>query len=198
MAIWRRKRSADDAPPRLVLPSLEEAAEDGFAMARQAAIMSVKNKILVQAITRPESFDPTIFLAPAKDAVMLLAVENLETAKAVDSDLQRARTRRGEAISRSDFRKGDVANLTRRYETLEKVALMLQEHAHDEQWLRKLITDAHDLAWAEISREMERSLDRKEALEFGDEHYEEDRADRLRQFINLDLAQLIEDNTPEY
>jgi hypothetical protein len=45
---------------------------------------------------------------------------------------------------------------------------------------------------------MERNLDRKEAIEFGDENYEQERSDRLRQFINLDLAKLIEEQTPEY
>lgn len=200
MADWRiwRKNSAPAEPNPEILEAIESSAEDGLAMARLGAVMAIKNKILVQAITQPDAFDPGIFLAPAKEVVTTLAVENLEAAASVASDLQRARRLRGEAISKDDYRRGDVNNLTIRQGSHEEVARMLKEKIEDEQWLRALITEAHGLAWAELSREMERSLDRQEAIEFGGANYEEERGDRLRQFINLDLAQLIEEQTPEY
>ena len=200
MAGWRlwRKDSSVDEPTPEVLESIENSAQDGLAMARLGAVMAVKNKILIQAITGPESFDPGLFIEPAKEAVTTLAVESLETAATVAADLKRARKLRGEAMYRDDYRRGDVKNLTIRLGSLEKVAQTLKDNLENEEWLRDLITEAHGLAWAELSREMERSLDRKEASEFGDENYEEERKDRLRQFINLDLAQLIEEQTPEY
>ena len=195
--IWRKDSSVDEPTPD-VQESIDNSAEDGLAMARLGAIMAVKNKILVQAITGPEAFDPGLFIEPAKEAVTMLAVESLETAATVSADLKRARKLRGEAMYRDDYRRGDVKNLTIRLGSLEKVAQSLKDNLENEEWLRALITEAHELAWAELSREMERSLDRKEASEFGDENYEEERKDRLRQFINLDLAQLIEEQTPEY
>ncbi|MDH6254900.1 hypothetical protein [Aurantimicrobium minutum] len=200
MAGWRiwRKDSSIDEPTPDVQESIDNSAEDGLAMARLGAIMAVKNKILVQAITGPEAFDPGLFIEPAKEAVTMLAVESLETAATVSADLKRARKLRGEAMYRDDYRRGDVKNLTIRLGSLEKVAQSLKDNLENEEWLRALITEAHELAWAELSREMERSLDRKEASEFGDENYEQERKDRLRQFINLDLAQLIEEQTPEY
>lgn len=200
MANWRiwRKNSTPAVPTPEILEAIESSAEDGLAMARLGAVMAIKNKILVQAITQPDAFDPSIFLVPAKEVVTTLAVENLEMAASVAADLQRARRLRGEAISKDDYRRGDVNNLTIRQGSHEAVARMLKEKLEDDHWLRQLITEAHDLAWSELSREMERSLDRKEALEFGGENYEEDREARLRQFINLDLAQLIEEQTPEY
>jgi hypothetical protein len=200
MAGWRlwRKEPVIDEPTPEVLESIETSAEDGLAMARLGAIMSVKNKILVQAITQPDAFDPNTYMLPAKEAVTTLAVESLETAAIVSADLTRARKLRGEAMYRDDYRRGDVKNLTIRLGSLEKVAKSLKDNLENEEWLRALITEAHELAWAELSREMERSLDRKEVSEFGDENYEDERKDRLRQFINLDLAQLIEEQTPEY
>lgn len=200
MAGWRlwRKEPVVDEPTPEVLESIETSAEDGLAMARLGAIMSVKNKILVQAITQPDAFDPNTYMLPAKEAVTTLAVESLETAAIVAADLKRARKLRGEAMYRDDYRRGDVKNLTIRLGSLEKVAQSLKDNLENEEWLRSLITEAHGLAWAELSREMERSLDSKEASEFGDENYEDERKDRLRQFINLDLAQLIEEQTPEY
>lgn len=195
--IWRKDSSVDEPTPE-VLESIGNSAEDGLAMARLGAIMAVKNKILIQAITGPETFDPGLFIEPAKEAVTMLVVESLETAATVAADLKRARKLRGEAMYRDDYRRGDVKNLTIRLGSLEKVAQSLKDNLDNEAWLRELITEAHELAWAELSREMERSLDRKEASEFGDENYEQERKDRLRQFINLDLAQLIEEQTPEY
>ncbi len=200
MADWRiwRKNSAPAEPTPEILEAIETSSDDGLAMARLGAVMAIKNKILVQAITQPDAFDPSIFLPPAKEIITTLAVENLEMAAVVAADLKRARKLRGEAMSKDDYRRGDVNNLTIRQGSLEEVARRLKDNLSNEQWLRELITEAHSLAWAELSREMERSLDRKEAIEFGGANYEEERDDRLRQFINLDLAQLIEEQTPEY
>ena len=195
--IWRKDTSIDEPSPE-ILESINSSADDGFAMARLGAIMAIKNKILVQAITQPDAFDASIYLAPAREVITTLAVESLETASIVSADLKRARKLRGEAMSRNDYRRGDVNNLTIRLGSLEQVAQRLKDKLQDEQWLRVLITEAHGLAWAELSREMERNLDRKEVSEFGDENYEQERSDRLRQFINLDLAKLIEEQTPEY
>jgi hypothetical protein len=195
--IWRRNTTEAEPSPE-VLESISASADDGFAMARLGAVMAIKNKILVQAITKPDAFDPSIYIAPAQEVVTTLAVESLETAAVVAADLKRARKLRGEAMSKDDYRRGDVKNLTIRLGSLEEVAQRLKEKLQDDQWLRELITEAHGLAWAELSREMERNLDRKEVSEFGDENYEQERSDRLRQFINLDLAQLIEEQTPEY
>ena len=195
--IWRKNRppvvSAEE-----IAESIESSAEDGFSMARLGAVMAVKNKILVQAITQPDAFDPSIYIEPAQEAVTTLAVESLESAETLGQDLKRARSLGGKARSGDDYRRGDVNNLTIRLGALEKIAERLKVCLQDEQWLRELITEAHSLGWAELSREMERSLDRKEASEFGGENYEDERGDRLRQFINLDLAQLIEEQTPEY
>ena len=195
--LWRKDASIDEPSPES-LESINTSADDGFAMARLGAIMAIKNKILVQAITQPNAFDASIYLAPAREVITTLAVESLETASIVSADLKRARKLRGEAMSRNDYRRGDVNNLTIRLGSLEQVAQRLKDKLQDEQWLRVLITEAHGLAWAELSREMERNLDRKEVSEFGDENYEQERSDRLRQFINLDLAKLIEEQTPEY
>ena len=195
--LWRKDASIDEPSPE-ILESINTSADDGFAMARLGAIMAIKNKILVQAITQPNAFDASIYLAPAREVITTLAVESLETASIVSADLKRARKLRGEAMSRNDYRRGDVNNLTIRLGSLEQVAQRLKDKLQDEQWLRVLITEAHGLAWAELSREMERNLDRKEVSEFGDENYEQERSDRLRQFINLDLAKLIEEQTPEY
>lgn len=192
--IWRGKMSAVNYQ----LPTVEDSAADGYAMARQAALMELKNRILIHAIRQPGAVDTDLFIAPAGEVLSQLSREHQELAEKLEKKLARARKRSGEAEYGDDYRKIDVKNLVVRKQSLELVAAQLAEQIHDVELVQSLIQEAHSQAWAELSREMERSLDRTEALEFGDEHYEDERDNRLRQFINLDLAQLIEENTPEY
>lgn len=194
---WRIWRGNKDTV-KFQLPSVEDSAADGYAMARQAALMELKNRILIHAIRQPGAVDTELFIAPAGEVLSNLSREHQELADKLDKKLVRARRLPGEAEYGDDYRRIDVKNLVVRKQSLELVAARLAEHMHDVDVVQSLIQEAHSLAWAELSREMERSLDRTEALEFGDESYEEERDDRLRQFINLDLAQLIEENTPEY
>ncbi len=201
MVNWRfwRSRRGDSIPSSdYPLPTVEEAADDGEAMALQAALMSVKNIILVQAITTPEGVEVANFVEPAREVVTDLIKESRESASRIQEDINRAQRLRGEARYRDDYRRGDLGNLTVRRDTLELVADRLSDRLEEKQWLTNLIEKAHAMAWEEISREMERSLDKAEVLEFGDENYELERETRLREFKNINLAELIEQNEPEY
>lgn len=193
---WRKPEVTIDLTE--LAPAIEDASEDGLAMAKQAALMSLKNRILVETITKPDAFEPDSFVPVAQEIVHKLADEHRESARLLTDEIRRAQRLPGEAMSKDDYRRGDVPNLTIRKESLLNVAKSLTEKEESSQAMRDLVSQAHSMAWAEISDEMQRSLDRAEAREFGDENYEEDRASRLRAFINLDLAQLIEENTPEY
>ncbi len=197
MARWRLWGKPKQKPA-LNLPSVEEAAEDGEAMNVQAALMALKNRILVQAITGDKSFNPDLYVEPAKEIVWGLVKESRQLAANIQQDILRAQRLRGEARYRNDYRRGDLANLTTRRDTLELIADRLTERLENQKWLNELIDKAHTMAWAEISREMELSLDREEALVFGDENYEDEREKRLREFKNINLAELIEKTQPEY
>ena len=197
MLDWRIWRGNKDSV-KVQLPTVEDSAADGYAMAKQAALMELKNRILIHAIRKPGAVDTELFVVPAGEILANLSQESTDLAQKLEKKLAYARKRSGEPQYGDDYRKVDVKNLMIRKQSLESVAAQLTEHALDVAFVEALIQEAHSQAWAELSREMERSLDRTEALEFGDEHYEQERDDRLRQFINLDLAQLIEDTTPEY
>ena len=198
MVDWRIWRSRKNSSHSFRLPTIEDAADDGEAMAIQAALMSLKNRILINAITTDSPFDEHLYFQPTKDIVTELAQQSEDAAAVLDQTIIRARKRRGEALSRDDFRRGDVPNLITRRDTLLLVAKRLRKHSEDSQWLSEHINKAHSMAWEEISREMEMSLDRTEAMEFGDESYEAEREKRIREFTNINLAQLIEEHSPEY
>lgn len=194
--LWRKRDSPVDATP--AAQAVQDAAADGLAMTKQAALMAIKNRILVETITKPEGFDPQQFLDVAREIVDGLIEQSLASAALLKDEIRRAKRLSGEAMTKDDYRRGDVLNLTIRKESLELVAAQLRERETDDETMLALVTEAHGMAWAEISREMERSLDRVEAIEFGDENYEQERERRLKAFITLDLAQLVEDNSPWY
>lgn len=195
---WRTTSSEEPVYTPFTLPTVEEAADDGEAMSIQAGLMSLKNKILVQAITGEEGFDPSLFVDSAQEILDDLVKESRSQAAFIQEDIKRAQGKRGEAQYRNDYRRGDLGNLTTRRDTLEMIADRLVEHSENEAWVEDFIRRAHAMAWGELSREMERSLDRTEAMVFGDENYEQEREKRLKEFKNINLAQLIEENTPEY
>jgi hypothetical protein len=195
---WRTTSSEEPVYTPFTLPTVEEAADDGEAMSIQAGLMSLKNKILVQAITGEEGFDPSLFVDSAQEILDDLVKESRSQAAFIQEDIKRAQGKRGEAQYRNDYRRGDLGNLTTRRDTLEMIADRLVDHSENEAWVEDFIRRAHAMAWGELSREMERSLDRTEAMVFGDENYELEREKRLKEFKNINLAQLIEDNTPEY
>jgi hypothetical protein len=195
---WRTTSSEEPVYTPFTLPTVEEASDDGEAMSIQAGLMSLKNKILVQAITGEEGFDPSLFVDSAQEILDDLVKESRSQAAFIQEDIKRAQGKRGEAQYRNDYRRGDLGNLTTRRDTLEMIADRLVDHSENESWVEDFIRRAHAMAWGELSREMERSLDRTEAMVFGDENYELEREKRLKEFKNINLAQLIEDNTPEY
>jgi hypothetical protein len=195
---WRTTSSEEPIYTPFTLPTVEEAADDGEAMSIQAGLMSLKNKILVQAITGEEGFDPSLFQESAQEILDDLVKESRSQAAFIQEDIKRAQGKRGEAQYRNDYRRGDLGNLTTRRDTLEMIADRLVDLSENEAWVEDFIRRAHAMAWGELSREMERSLDRTEAMVFGDENYELEREKRLKEFKNINLAQLIEDNTPEY
>jgi hypothetical protein len=195
---WRTTSSDEPVYTPFTLPTVEEAADDGEAMSIQAGLMSLKNKILVQAITGEDGFDPSLFLDSALEILEDLVKESRSQAAFIQEDIKRAQGKRGEAQYRNDYRRGDLGNLTTRRDTLEMIADRLVDHSENEAWVEEFIRRAHAMAWGELAREMERSLDRTEVMVFGDENYEQEREKRLKEFKNINLAQLIEENTPEY
>ncbi|HLP22861.1 MAG TPA: asparagine synthase [Microbacteriaceae bacterium] len=159
-------------------------------MARQAAIMALKNRILVDAHTDPEEFDVPLYRPDAVEILEALARESDEAAERTRRDRDTAVMLKGRGMHQHDYRRRDVGNLTLREESFEGVARELRAMCGSEVTLDELITDARDRAWRELAREMERVLDRKALLKHGDARYQEERENRLRDFVAVDLFAL--------
>lgn len=192
MAGWRFWGRASKEVPvsEAHQPSIEDAAAEGVAMALQAAVMALKNRILVSAHTEPDEFEIDLFIEDARDILEGLARESDEAAQRTRHDREAAALLRGRGMHQHDYRRRDLGLLTVREQSFQQVASTLREHAAGEDSLRQLVVAARDQAWAELAREMERRLDRTALLEHGDEHYAEERDERLREFLNVDLFRL--------
>ncbi len=187
---WRKRHTSEPYGPDPEPPTVDEAAAEGVAMAKQAAVMALKNRILVSAHVSPDEFDVAEFMEVAREIVEALAREEIEAAERSRIDRRNASLLKGRGIHQHDYRRHDVDNLVLREESFEAVADRLREVATDDERMRELVIRARDQAWAELAREMERSLDRAEVLEFGDENYEQEREARLREFMAIDLFRL--------
>jgi hypothetical protein len=167
-----------------------EAADDGQKMAIQAALMALKNRILIQAITTNKTVQSRQLLAPAREIFRELVEECRSDQSRLARHLDTARKRRGLADDGTDYRRGDVANLTLRLNAGVEVERRLTELSADTEALLEFIARAHEMAWDEISQEMERSLNRRVALHVEDENYAAERDARVKELINTDLARL--------
>lgn len=181
-----RNEFARDEP----LPTVDDATAEGVAMAKQAAVMALKNRILVSAHTAPEDFKVEDFMDIARDIAEGLACESDDAAARTRDDVKKAEVLRGRGIHQHDYRRMDLDNLELREKSFEAVAARLREVKNDDERMRELVIRARDQAWAELAREMERSLDRTALLEHGDANYEAERDERLREFVTLDLFKL--------
>ena len=187
---WRTRSTGDAYGPDPDLPSVDEAAAEGVAMAKQAAVMALKNRVLVSAHVSPDEFDVAEFIEVARDITEALAREEDQLAERSRTDRRNAALLKGRSIHQHDYRRHDVGNLVLREQTFEAVASRLREVRADDEKMRELVIRARDQAWAELAREMERSLDRAALLEHGDDDYEAEREQRLREFMAIDLFRL--------
>jgi hypothetical protein len=175
---------------RQPLPTIAEASDDGEKMAIQAALMALKNRILIQAITTKDTVRSTQLLAPAREIFAELIHESRSDQERIARNLDTAKKKRGLAEGGTDYRRGDVANLTLRLNAGIEVERRLNELSADTEAMLAFVGRAHELAWDEISKEMERSLNRRVALHIEDANYAVERDARVTELIETDLARL--------
>ena len=191
MAIWSKLFGRfTSSLPEGEIPSLEDAAGEGFAMAEQAAVMALKNRILVTAHVSQDQFDLKRYERELRDILTALAKEQEAAVALVRKERAVASTLRGRPVHQHDYRQIDLEKLRLRERSSAIIAERIRAKRGDGQWLRSMVERARDDAWAELAREMERSLDRTEETEFGGPDYEIGREDRLRKFVTVDLFRL--------
>ena len=167
-----------------------DVVAEGLYIASAATRLSLKNRILVDILVRGDDFDPDHFLPEAKEALLTLAAEAEEDADRAERDRKAARHRYTDSVGTHDYRSRDVRNLRRRRKQSLHVARELRARADDEEELRKLIADARQAAWDEVSKNIDRTLRIEAARPDLEPDYDRMREARMQALRLVDLPKL--------
>lgn len=167
-----------------------DVVAEGLYIASAATRLALKNRILVDILVDGDDFDPDRFLPDARDILLSLAAEAEADAERTDRERKAARNRFSDSSGTHDYRSRDVRNLRRRRKQSLHVAKELRARAEDQEELRKLIADARDAAWGEVSTNIDRSLRIAAARPDLDADYERMRGARMQALRLVDLPKL--------
>lgn len=167
-----------------------DVVAEGLYIASAATRLSLKNTILVHILADGEDFDADRYLPEARAALETLAAEADDDAARTERERKRARSRHSDSDGTHDYRARDVRNLRRRAKQSLHVASELRARAEDDDELRKLIADARDAAWAEVAKNIDRTLRIEAARPDLDPDYERMRSARMQALRLVDLPKL--------
>ena len=163
---------------------------EGLYIASAATRLSLKNTILVHILAEGEDFDPERYLPEARAALEALAAEAEADAARTATERRRARGRHYDSDGTHDYRARDVRNLRRREKQSLHVAEQLRLRAADDAELRLLIADARDAAWAEVAKNIDRTLRIEASRPDLDPDYDRMRTARMQALRLVDLPKL--------
>jgi ribonuclease HII len=176
----------------------DEIAEEGVMIAASAVRMAVKNRQIVRALRDRADYSEKTAVAAAREVFRQLAREKRDEIERIDDILEVARDRPGRALHQTDYRKGDTAHLEKREEVSEILADRLDDLAEDDDYLLQVVRAARDAAWDEIAASIIAKLMRRPELEASTREYRDQRAQRIRELVKVDLPLLEASSRPEY
>jgi hypothetical protein len=177
----------ESALPEPKHPSVAEATSDGLMLAEHAGRMTLKNIIIVGALSGPDSYDAAQYLEVAAGVLAELAEEFEQDGERVARALQSIENRSGSAARAHDYRSADTENLRMRRAVLRSLVDHLRGRRDDRAYLVDLIESARNDAWADVSRVVQDSLARSAIVV--DATYERARPERMR-LLTADLVAL--------
>ena len=177
----------ESALPEPKPPSVAEAAADGLMLAEHAGRMTLKNIIIVRALSGPGSYDAAQYLDAAAGVLEELAEEFEQDGERVARALRSIENRSGSADRAHDYRPADTENLRVRGAVLRSLTDHLRGRRLDRAYLADLVERARKDAWADVSRVVLDGLDRSVIVV--DATYERARPERMR-LLGNDLVAL--------
>lgn len=167
-----------------------DVVAEGLYIASAATRLALKNRILVHILADGDDFEADRFLADARETLLSLAAEAEADAERTERDRKAARSRYSDSGGTHDYRRRDVRNLRRRQKQSLHVAQELRTRAADESELRKLVSDARDAAWGEVSKNIDSSLRIAAARPDLEADYDRMRVARMQALRLVDLPKL--------
>ncbi len=154
-----------------------------------ASRMAVKNRFIKKILADKQPWFIEQSQEDARVTLEMLADESEAEAQSLAALIAKFRENPHQKKDAQGYSHDDVANMQHRKEVSIDVAKRLREQASDEAYVTDIVDKARRDAWREISTNIEHNLD----VEYFpiDEEYERNRDDRLRAFIDEDLAELL-------
>ncbi len=185
--VFRRRRRADvgtyQHPPARPLAPADHVVEDGVMISDSAVRLVLKNRIIVDALRDHLDFDPDALAESARAELLMLADENDVTARRLD---QAAFGEPELPLPKAEHERISLQDHQRRPEIHRLLAAALREQSEDAAQLATIVTRARDDAAEEIGRELTTRLAGQTIFPFPG--YEQGRAERIRQLVEIDLA----------
>lgn len=194
MSRWSRalrpslRRSSVNTGP--IDSDFHQSVEEGLLIALFGVGMNVKNRFIVRALRDGDAFDVEADAAIVKEELRKAAEEQRLNASNVSDYQAVARRSRGVARHQHDYRNADVRPLRRREQMYDALAVKLDKLAANPAKVTEIAESAREKAWAEISDQIELTLDRLRAIETKDADYDTERPERLRLFLERNLTTL--------
>ncbi|HBS09480.1 MAG TPA: asparagine synthase [Microbacterium sp.] len=167
-----------------------DAIAEGVIIATAAARLSIRNRILVDAIRNDSAFSVEAVKPFARQTLEALADEQSAAADRARADWRRAWGKQSDPSGTHDYRGRDSRNLRRRARQYTGVAKELRGQATDDAALEHLIEQARDAAWGDVESNLERRLIVEAMRPDLDPDYASMRAARMQSIRLIDLPRL--------
>jgi hypothetical protein len=201
MLLARNKKKTQDAPPpepdgggdfRVLGEDVRvrDLVAEGVYVAAAATRLALKNKILVEILAGGADFDVDYFIPDARETLLSLAAEADADGVRVRLDQKKASRRFRDPYGSHDYSSRDVRNLRRRRKQSERVAAELRMRAADDGELRQLVEAAREAAWADVARNIDRTLRIEAARPDLEPDYDKMREARMQSLRLVDLPRL--------
>jgi hypothetical protein len=155
----RRKRKVDlgryRAPESREPPTVDELVDEGVMIAASATRMAATNLGILRVLRQHEDYDGDWFAETVREQLHAIGREKAEDARRVAREVDTAQFRGGLASHQSDYRLGDVDNLERRQEMLERLSERLDELAADDAYVDEMADAVKQHTWDEIGLSIE-------------------------------------------
>jgi len=167
-----------------------DAIEEGLSIASAAARLSVRNHILVEAITNDASYDLDRLSQFAHDTLVALAEEQTNAANLARRQRRAAWGKYSDSNGTHDYRDRDTRNLRRRQRQYQGVAKELRRRADNPEAVLELVKEARDAAWGDVESNLQRRLRVEGMRPEYDPDYETMREARMQALRLVDLPRL--------
>lgn len=169
---------------------VRDLVAEGVYIAAAATRLALKNTILVDILAGGADFDVDRFIPEARATLLSLADEADEDAVRARKEAKKASRRFRDPYGSHDYSSRDVRNLKKRRKQSERIAAELRARAQDEAQLRELVEAAREAAWADVSRNIDRTLRIEAARPDLDPDYDKMREARMQSLRLVDLPRL--------